>query len=554
MAALHDHANIASLAGDGEPPPPSTADRHRGGWTTFPFVIACVAGLTLAAGGLVNNLIVFLINEFNIESVDAAQINNVFNGCVNLFPLIGAVAADSLLGCFSVIWISSLISLLGFILLLLTVTVDNLSPPGCKTGSNFCIPPSRTQYAVLYTALALVSIGVAGTRFTLVTMGANQFTKLKHQSTYFNWYFFSLYGASFVSATGIVYVEDNVSWGWGFGICIAANVIGLALFLIGSPFYCHDKPQASPFTSLLRVLIVSVRKRKAIISSEAKDYYYGDHQSKGIVAEAPTKSFRSLNRAALKAEGDVETNGSIAKPWRLCSVQQVEDLKNLIRITPVWSSSIFLSTPIGVLLSLTVLQALATDRHVAGRRSFQLSAGSMIVFALLATALGVILTDRFLWPVWRKLRGKNPTALQQIGIGHVLNIASMAVAALVESKRRGSATSRHLMSILWLVPQMVVVGVGEAFHFPGQVTLYYQEFPSCLKSLSSAMVAMAIGLAYYLSTAVVDFIRRITDWLPNDINDGRVDNVYWVMVVIGVINFGYYLVISWLYRCKNVQV
>ncbi|KAH6810436.1 hypothetical protein C2S51_024198 [Perilla frutescens var. frutescens] len=268
MAALHDHANIASLAGDGEPPPPSTTDRHRGGWTTFPFVIACVAGLTLAAGGLINNLMVFLINEFNIESVDAAQINNVFNGCVNLFPLIGAVVADSLLG------------------------LDNLSPPGCKTGSNFCIPPSRTQYAVLYTALALVLIGVAGTRFTLVTMGANQFTKLKHQSTYFNWYFFSLYGASFVSATGIVYVEDNVSWGWGFGICIAANVIGLAPFLIGSPFYCHDKPQASPFTSLLRVLVVSVRKRKAIISSEAKDYYYGDHQSKGIVAEAPTKSFR----------------------------------------------------------------------------------------------------------------------------------------------------------------------------------------------------------------------------------------------------------------------
>lgn len=120
-----------------------------------------------------NNLIVFLINEFNIKSVDAAQINNVFNGCVNLFPLIGAVVADSLLGCFSVIWISSLISLLGFTLLLLTVTLDGLSPPAC---SNLCTPPSTTQYAVLYSSLALVSIGIAGTRFTLATMGANQFT------------------------------------------------------------------------------------------------------------------------------------------------------------------------------------------------------------------------------------------------------------------------------------------------------------------------------------------------------------------------------------------
>lgn len=102
---------------------------------------------------------------------------------------------------------------------------------------------------------------------------------------------------------------------------------------------------------------------------------------------------------------------------------------------------------------------------------------------------------------------------------------------------------------------MVVVGIGEAFHFPGQVRLYYQEFPSSLKSLATAMVAMLIGVGFYLSTAVVDFIRRITDWLPDNIDDGRVDYVYWVMVVIGIINFGYYLVISWMYTYKNhVQV
>lgn len=246
---------------------------------------------------------------------------------------------------------------------------------------------------------------------------------------------------------------------------------------------------------------------------------------------------------------------SIVEPWKLCTVQEVEDLKNLIGILPLWSSSIFLSTPIGVLLSLTVLQALATDRHVA-RLHFQLSAGSMIVFALISTAAGVILTDRCLWPMWRKLRrGNNPTPLQQIGVGHVLNVVSMAVAALVESKRRSAATSASsLMSIGWLVPQMAIVGVGEAFHFPGQVALYYKEFPSCLKGLATAMVAVVIGLAYYLSTAVVDFIRRVTVWLPNDIDDAKVDYVYWVMVVIGVANFGYFLVISWLYKYKNVGV
>lgn len=169
--------------------------------------------------------------------------------------------------------------------------------------------------------------------------------------------------------------------------------------------------------------------------------------------------------------------------------------------------------------------------------------------------------------MWKKVSGKNLTPLQQIGIGHVFNVASMAVSTLVELKRRGGgATSHHHheaaaggsnivpVSILWLVPQMIIVGIGEAFHFPGQVALYYQEFPSSLKSLATAMVAMLIGIAFYLSTAIIDFLRRITDWLPDNINDGRLDNVYWVMVVLGIVNFGYYLVISWVYKYKNMEV
>ena len=71
-----------------------------------------MAGLTLSAAGWVNNLIVYLITEFNVKSIDAAQIFNVVNGCMALFPVLGAVIADSFVGCFSVIWVSSIINLL----------------------------------------------------------------------------------------------------------------------------------------------------------------------------------------------------------------------------------------------------------------------------------------------------------------------------------------------------------------------------------------------------------------------------------------------------------
>lgn len=71
-----------------------------------------MAGLSVAAAGWNNNLIVYLIEEFNMNSVSAAKVYNMANGCSTIFPVLGAVVADSFLGCFSVIWISSFISLL----------------------------------------------------------------------------------------------------------------------------------------------------------------------------------------------------------------------------------------------------------------------------------------------------------------------------------------------------------------------------------------------------------------------------------------------------------
>ena len=75
-----------------------------------------VTGLSLGAGGWLINLIVYLIEEFNLKSIDAAQISNVVNGC-SLLPVIGAIISDSFLGSFSVILISSVVSLLVLVLI-----------------------------------------------------------------------------------------------------------------------------------------------------------------------------------------------------------------------------------------------------------------------------------------------------------------------------------------------------------------------------------------------------------------------------------------------------
>nr|POE54661.1 protein nrt1/ ptr family 2.3 [Quercus suber] len=181
----------------------------------------------------------------------------------------------------------------GIILLTLTATLDHLRPQPCDNGSSLCTPLSKLQYAILYTSLALACIGYGGTRFTIATMGANQFNNPKDQGIFFKWFFFTFYIAAVVSTMAIIYIQGNVSWKLGFGLCAIANFIGLAFLLLGNRFYLHDKPQGSPFTSIVRVIVATIQKWKVPHSSEIEDYYYRHDGISDIAATAtPKKSFR----------------------------------------------------------------------------------------------------------------------------------------------------------------------------------------------------------------------------------------------------------------------
>ncbi|KAJ6767906.1 PROTEIN NRT1/ PTR FAMILY 2.6-RELATED [Salix koriyanagi] len=423
---------------------PSMKHCKRGGWTTFSFIIGAVMGLTLAAGSWSSNLIVFLVNVMNIKSINATQINNIILGSYSLFPIAGAVIADSFFSSFHVVSVFASVSLLGMIILTLASTIPSLRPPTCVTGSLSCEAPSKIQYAALYSALALASFGLGGTRFTIATFGADQFAKPDDQGTFFSWYFITLYLASAISLTAIVYVQDNVSWGLG------------------------------PREVLLQASLVSwlllFEKEGKLESFQSQDYFHGDNTK---ATSGPTESFRFLNRAALRFEDDRKSDGSYASSWWLCTVEEVEDLKTLFKIMPLWSSSILLSTSIAMINSLTVLQALTMDRHLGPH--FKIPAGSFLVFCILATALSIFIIDRFLLPLWKKLTRRSLKPLQQIGIGHVINMFAMVGSASVETWRLRVVRNLHLdgeppgsvvpMSGLWLVVPMLILGVGERFSF-----------------------------------------------------------------------------------------
>ncbi|XP_020262767.1 protein NRT1/ PTR FAMILY 2.3-like [Asparagus officinalis] len=591
-------------------------------------------GLFLASGGVTSNMIVYLIEEYNIKSIDAAQINNIIFGCVTLSPVAGAVISDGVLPAASLSSLSlTFYQLSGYnkrrsrqrnckgstftiacrgtkgktnnfssqqniafesltrdehlfhlqlqhaehasdkllclkmqslVLFTLTSTIKSLRPASCSPlGSNDCESPSATQLATLYTAVALLSVGTGGTQFNAMTLGADQFDRFKDKESFFNWYFIAMYSSMIVSSTVIVYVQDSVSWGLGFGVCTVANGVSLGVLVMGVKYYRRPKARGSPFTGLARVVVAAVRKREVAVRADGRlNYHYGaGEEPESSSIQVPSSSFRFLNKAAVINEGEANTDDSIADPWRLCTVEQVEDLKTLIRISALWASSVFLSISFGIQNSLTVLQALSMDRTV-GRR-FTIPAGSMIVASLTTVAVVLPLIDRTLIPMCQKLIRRTPTLLQRIGLGHVFNALSMMLSSLVERKRASLVVYDHPtgnpepivpMSVLWLVVPLAVVGLGQALHFPGQVALYYQEFPKSLKSTATGVVALLIGIGFYVSTAVIDLVRKFTSWLPGDINESRLDKVFWMLAVVGAINFGLFVLCARAYECQSREI
>ncbi|CAO2816533.1 unnamed protein product [Amaranthus hypochondriacus] len=522
----------------------------KGGFLSSFLILGTCLGLNIASGAWYSNLIVFLISVFNVKNIPATQVNNIFSGFINFFPIIAAILADSSFGAFTVTLVSSIVSLLGVLMFTLMVTIRSLRPPTCDSNSSIsCIPPTTLQYSILYISLTLASLGLGGTRFILGTMGADQFDKPKQQASFFNWFVFILYIGWIIGYTLLIYIQTSVSWALSFAIALAANTIAVVLFLFGSQIYRKCPPQGSPFTSIARVFVASVKNMKRVMPENRQDCYLFESEDSKLIYGEPTASLRFLNKAALIKEGA----NSKTKSWSQCTVEEVEDLKKLLKLMPLWSSSILLSGVIGVIISFTVLMALVMDRDVGSH--FKIPAGTFIVVTLVFTALTSSILDRFIYPTYKFLTGRHLTYLQCIGLGHVSNILAAIAFALIERKRLILVELHGVevapFSALWLVVPLAIMGIGEGFYFAPEVALYYEEYPKSLRSTSTAMISLHIAAGYYMSSAFIKIVGETSSWLPNDINHGRIDNACWVLAIVAALNFGYFLICAILYKYNH---
>lgn len=160
--------------------------------------------------------------------------------------------------------------------------------------------------------------------------------------------------------------------------------------------------------------------------------------------------------------------GAVSR-WHLCTVTQVEEVKLLVKVLPIWVTTLMFIVTAQQLSTVFLRQGLTLDLHMGPH--FKIPPASLELTCSLTALLVIPLYDRFLVPFVRRFTGNERgfTLLQRIGIGLMITVLSMAVAAIVEIKRLGVVKEHGMqlsmsplpMSVFWLTPQYSIMGLAQ---------------------------------------------------------------------------------------------
>ncbi|CAA7031880.1 unnamed protein product [Microthlaspi erraticum] len=532
------------------------------GWIAMPYILASETLERLATFGLMANFMVYMVREYHMDQVQAATLINTWSALTNFAPIIGAFISDSYTGKFNTIVFGSIAELLGMLVLTFTSLIPNLRPPPCTadqiTGN--CIRYNDLQLYVLLSGLFLLSVGTGGIRSCSVPFGLDQFDDSTEEGregsrTFFSWYYTTHTIVQLIAMTLMLYVQNNISWGLGFAIPTFLNLFALVMLFVGTRFYVFVKPEGSVIAGIFKVLVASFKKRN--VPSPLEVGYYRplletSSQSNQLIL---TDQYRFLNKAVIVMNNDEAGN----EKGRSCTVRQIEDIKSIISIIPIFASSIIGFLAMNQQQTFTVSQALKMDLRFPGT-SYTIPPASITVVSLITIGIWLPFYETFLVRHIENITKQEGgiSLLQKVGIGNFFSIMTMFISGVVERKRRDMSLAGVNISIFWLTPQQVLMGFYEVFTIVGLTEFFNKQVPMNMRSIGNSMLYLGMALASYLSSAMVSIVHSVTarggkqSWLTDDIDTGKLDYFYYFIAGLSTLNFVLFLWSAGKYRYRNM--
>ncbi|KAM0945656.1 putative proton-dependent oligopeptide transporter family, MFS transporter superfamily [Dioscorea sansibarensis] len=543
-----------------------------GGWIAASLVLVNQGLATLAFFGVNVNLVLFLTRVLQQNNADAANNVSKWTGTVYIFSLVGAFLSDSYWGRYKTCAIFQSIFVLGLVLLSLSSYLFLLKPTGCGGEDSACGPHSGVELGLFYLSIYMTALGNGGYQPNIATFGADQFDeenpKESHSKvSFFSYFYLALNLGSLFSNTVLSYFENEGSWALGFWASAVSAFIALVLFLGGTPRYRYFKPGGNPLSRVAQVVVAAARKWKvemAPSTTNDENLYETDvkefsSSNTGIRKMLHTEGFRFLDKAAYiddeEEEEDMKKKKKKRNPWRLCTITQVEEVKCILRLLPIWLCTIIYSVVFTQMASLFVEQGAAMSTKIF---SFTIPPASMSAFDILSVSFFIFLYRRVLHPLFSNLRNdpKGLTELHRMGIGLIIAVTAMIASGTVEHYR---LKNKGHLSILYQIPQYVLIGASEVFMYVGQLEFFNSQAPDGLKSFGSALCMTSMSLGNYFSSLLVSLVMDITaghrhpGWIPADLNNGNLDRFYFLLAAMTSVDFVVYVACAKWYKCIKLE-
>ncbi|KAK8968153.1 putative peptide/nitrate transporter [Platanthera guangdongensis] len=450
--------------------------------------------------GVSSNLVTYLTGGcVRMSSSAAAKTVAGWNGVTSMLPLVTSVLVDSYWDRYSTIKSSSLLYILGLVGLTSWALLDAWLP----------------IYS-LFIPLYLISIGQSGYNPSLQAFGADQLeleegqTSCKQEeetnkkSSFFQWWYFGVCAGSLLGNSTMSYVQDNLGWGLGFSIPAVAMAISVTFFMSGSHFYIHkevkvrkrplDRIVNNAKASMLRLLASRIS-----VPSQTDEFIELELQGKSLI----TDDFNG-NKSSTWDSADPSIDKEPAGIARV-----------ILRLLPIWLLLLMFAVIFQLPATFFTNQGTAMKRSIGG--SAILIPPAMLQSSItISIVLLMPLYDRLIIPLSRLITGENRgiTILQRIGIGMLLSILAMAVAALVETKRaelsRGEAAAEEQLSIFWLLPQYVLLGVSDVFTVVGMQEFFYGQVPEGMRTVGIGLYLSVFGVGSFVGGLLISMVEAFT--------------------------------------------
>lgn len=147
-----------------------------------------------------------------------------------------------------------------------------------------------------------MSIGAGGIRSSSLAFGADQLIQRDKSKSvaalesYFGWYYACTSLAVVIAISCIVYIQDHLGWGIGFGVPVVLMILSVVAFFLASQFYIKTTDKTSLLTGFVQVIVAAYKNRHFTLASNGtSDIYHHKKESSLLVPSERLRYHYSTN-------------------------------------------------------------------------------------------------------------------------------------------------------------------------------------------------------------------------------------------------------------------